>query len=156
MTDLKNLGGRATAEFIEALDQHIKRLGFNGSRSDYILTALVEKMISESDEDVPSPKAPHGVRMDARPEGWKSRLYADRYELVVDENMKVHHLHEYGSIEKFRCYRKKWGDGIGEGGEWRQANCYVHHALWELSQGTIHFEDSPVGEKVRKFIESQE
>lgn len=95
---LKNLGVRATPEFIEHLDSHLTKINFTGNRTDYVLTALVNKMASESDDDIPPPKAPNGVRTDARPNGWKSRLYPDRYQLVAVADLEekqwvFHHLH---------------------------------------------------------------
>lgn len=128
MTNLKNLGARATADFIAHLDEHLNRINWHGNRSDYILTALVEKMASELDDDIPNPKPPHGVRPDALPQGWKSRLYADRYELVVDADLNVMRLHEsYGIPQNipFPRRRGRWWDEIR--GQFVQANVYYHH-----------------------------
>jgi hypothetical protein len=103
---LKNLGVRATPEFIEHLDNHLTQINFTGNRTDYVLNALVEKLKSESGDDIPPPKAPNGVRTDARPNGWKSRLYPDRYQLVAIADLEAkcwifHQLHtiDVGNIE---------------------------------------------------------
>lgn len=99
MTDLVNLGVRCTPEFRAALDAALKHLDYPGSRAEYVLLALVERLQRDGIADVPAPAAPYGVRKDARPDGWKSRLYADRYQLVavwsLQDGFVFNHLHEY-------------------------------------------------------------
>lgn len=96
MTSLKNVGVRATYRWLFALDEHIKRIGFVGSRNDYVLAAINEKVKAEGGT-LPAAKAPHGVRGDALPDGWRSRLYRDRYQIaaiLAPEDVYFHHWHE--------------------------------------------------------------
>lgn len=96
MTSLKNVGVRATYRWLYALDKHLKNINFDGSRNDYILAAVQSRVESESGQ-LPAPKAPHGVRNDALPDGWRSRLYKNRYQIVAviaPEDVYFHHWHE--------------------------------------------------------------
>lgn len=69
--------------------------------SAYIIQAIEEKADRDGQPFPVAAVAPHGVRSDALPTGWKSRLYKDRYQLVAEYTVtgfEVCHLHEYGKL----------------------------------------------------------
>lgn len=99
MGKLKNTGNRASEEFIEALDKH--REQYEGTRNDYINEAVRQRVTREGGY-LPVANAPHGVRKDARLNGWRSRLYPDRYQLVAiwdagQNEWIIDHLHNTNS-----------------------------------------------------------
>lgn len=150
MTKLKALGVRTTDEYKEALDAHLRDINFAGSRADYIISAINQKWIEDSDKtDIPAAKAPHGVRADHRPRGWKSRRYADKYELFIDRDGKVCHFHEVNDEELlYPRYRRTFAGDIN--GEYTFAYVFIHEI-----NGWVHpelFEDTPLGQKVAAFI----
>jgi hypothetical protein len=82
-------------------------------KSGFIRDAIEEKARRDF-PDAPQPPvamAPDGVRTDARPMGWRSRLYRDRYQIVARHDGKdwiFQHFHEdenTGDAEPFGIIR---------------------------------------------------
>lgn len=66
--------------------------------SAYVIQACEEKAAREGQPFPVAAIAPHGVRNDALPQGWKSRLYQNRYQLVAEytaSGFEIYHYHEY-------------------------------------------------------------
>lgn len=91
----KNLGARALQSFVDALDDHIVKVGYTDSRSDYIIEAIIARVTAEGGA-LPKAKAPSSARKGERLMGWRSRLYENRYQLVAilnDGEWQINHLH---------------------------------------------------------------
>lgn len=76
------------------------------NRSEYIREAVAMRVLRDFDKVLPASR-PHGVRLDAMPTGWKSRLYRDRYQLVAIWNrdgFQFIPLHEFDLVRTGRVY----------------------------------------------------
>lgn len=108
----KNLQYMVSPEFKDALNSELKRIGWKGSRTDFIHEAVLY-LAEKLHMDLPAPKRPSGYQVDALPPGWKSRLYQDRYQLVAewseeDQSFIFQHLHlleelPRGGFSTLRC-----------------------------------------------------
>jgi hypothetical protein len=98
----KSIGSRARPEFVDFLDSHLQQSGYPGSRSDYVLEAITEKLQHDGAIGIPVPKAPSGISEGERPTGWRSRLYKDRYQLVaaLDDSHEWHICHQHESTHR--------------------------------------------------------
>ena len=93
---LKQLKTYVTAEYQSAFDKIAKLYKLN--KSEFISDAISEKIKRDYGTDLGVSSAPHGVRNDALPTGWKSRLYRDRYQLIAkftDNGFELSHYHEF-------------------------------------------------------------
>lgn len=110
MSDLKKLTVYAEPAFISALNElNIK------NKSAFIAEAIAEKVKRDYDVALPIASAPHGVRLDALPDGWKSRMYPDRYQIVAvwDGNeFFFSHAHEFGKVSFERVYEVVMTDEV--------------------------------------------
>lgn len=91
----KNLNLMVFPEFKDAYDKMLEERGIK-NRSEHILSLILADAQAHGYK-LPPAAAPHGVRSDALPQGWKSRFYPDRYQIVAVWNGKefeFSHLHE--------------------------------------------------------------
>lgn len=96
MKELKQIKFKATEAFRNELYVLLKQ--HNIAVKTFIVDAIIEKAKRDYDVQLQPASAPHGVRNDALPVNWKSRLYRDRYQLVaVKEKYGVEliPLHQY-------------------------------------------------------------
>lgn len=96
MKDLKQIKFHARPEFADALKELAKQTGDNQSE---VIVKAIQHYASMLGTEMPTAVAPHGVRSDALPKGWKSRLYPDRYVLIAywdgsSIKLEQHHLSE--------------------------------------------------------------
>jgi hypothetical protein len=131
--------------FKKALQEYVDSR--NVKLSDYVRTAIIEKAEREGKE-LPAPVALDGYRKDQIPEGWKSRLYEDKYQLVIDVfNERITHLHQYvGSIQGAKVANAE-RDGI-------KAELYLINLPVGLDEATLSQEISLIlSEQLEGVIE---
>lgn len=95
MTKLKNVSYRGSQEYVEALSQIAQN---EGQTLAQFVESAVQARVEAIGASLPASKAPRGVRVDMIPRGWKSRLYADRYQLVAEwgvEGFTITQLHQF-------------------------------------------------------------
>lgn len=64
------------------------------SQNEFLLNIVSQALGISPDGAV----APHGVRADALPKGWRSRLYQDRYQIVakwMGDDWEISHFHRF-------------------------------------------------------------
>lgn len=90
----KRLAVDVRVEFLEMLDAHLAQIGVN-NRSRYITDAIAQRVEREG-ATLPAAAAPTGVTTSTRKNGWRSRLYRDRYQFVAvfaDGQWQIDHMH---------------------------------------------------------------
>ena len=107
-TKLKQIIAYVRPEYREELKDILKQE--NIRTSEFIIQAIDEKVQRDFDTTLQPASAPHGVRSDALPTGWKSRLYKDRYQIIAKwtgsgEGFILCHYHEFTENLENRIYK---------------------------------------------------
>ena len=131
---------RVTPEYKEALDVYLKSIKKTNTAA-FILEAVAEKVMRDGGI-LPAPIAPHGVRSDALPIGWLSRLYPNRYQLVAvwdGKGWDVEHLHDVSELpnlpKKIIQYETLYPRPPEEGNEPRTDDCKVEVHFYHSAGG---------------------
>lgn len=107
-SNLKQLKTRVSEQFRDEFNAIAEKHNLNASK--FIADAIAEKIQRDYSETLPGASAPHGVRKDVLPSGWKSRLYRDRYQAVAQwtgtsEGFVFHNYHEFNEDLNDRVFQ---------------------------------------------------